>query len=93
MRDVVALHEEMKQTGVWVFGGGLDPTGPNRVAHLQAGDVMTTDGPYLEGKEHLGGFSVVDVPDLDSAMEWAKELARATTLPIEVRRFVEGSGT
>ena len=92
MRDVVALQEEMKQSGVWVFGGGLDASGPNQVARLQAGDIITTDGPYLEGKEHLGGFSVVDVPDLDSAMAWAKKLARATTLPIEVRRFVEGSG-
>ncbi len=51
------------------------------------GDVLVTDGPFVEGKEHLGGFTVVTAPDLDAALEWGRKLARATTLPIEVRPF------
>ena len=53
------------------------------------GQVLTTDGPYVEGKEHLGGFTIIDVPDLDEAMTWGGQLAEATTLPIEVRPFRE----
>ena len=51
------------------------------------GEVLTTDGPFTEGKEHIGGFSVIQAPDLDSALEWGRKLAQATTLPIEVRPF------
>jgi len=57
------------------------------------GEVLTTDGPFAEGKEHIGGFTIVKAPDLDAALAWARKLARATTLPIEVRPFqgeVEG---
>jgi hypothetical protein len=53
----------------------------------QDGDVLLTDGPFTEAKEHLGGFTIVDVPDLDAALEWSRRLAVATTLPIEVRPF------
>jgi hypothetical protein len=49
--------------------------------------VLTTDGPFTEGKEHLGGFTIIKAPDLDAALEWAGKLTRATTLPIEVRPF------
>ena len=55
------------------------------------GDVLTTDGPYLEGKEHVGGFNVIEAPDLDAALEWGRALAKATTLPIEVRPLQWGS--
>ncbi len=58
----------------------------------QDGDVLMTDGPYVEGKEHVGGFSIIQAPDLDSALEWGRKLARATTLPIEVRPFRPGEG-
>ncbi len=50
-------------------------------------EVITTDGPYIEAKEHLGGFTIITAPDLDSALAWGAKLARATTLPIEVRPF------
>jgi hypothetical protein len=51
------------------------------------GDVLTTDGPYAEGKEHIGGFTIIRAPDLDAALEWGRRLALATTLPVEVRPF------
>ena len=57
------------------------------MVRLRAGQVLLTDGPFAEGKEHLGGFVVVAAPDLDAALAWGTKLARATTLPIEVRPF------
>ena len=93
MRDVNALVEESKAAGVWVFNGGLHPPSTATVVRLHEGDVLMTDGPFAEGKEHIGGFLIVKVPDLDAALEWARRTARAITLPIEVRPFqgeVEG---
>ena len=97
MQDVNALIEETKAAGVWVFNGGLYPPSTATVVRFQRGDTLITDGPFAEGKEHLGGFLIVKVPDLDSALEWARKLARALTLvdrpdvegglPIEVRPF------
>lgn len=55
------------------------------------GDVLTTDGPYAEGKEHIGGLDIIEAPDLDTALEWGRKLARASTLPVEVRPFYDGS--
>jgi hypothetical protein len=57
------------------------------VARLQDGEVLTTDGPYVEGKEHVGGLSIIKAPDLDTAIEWGRKLARAVTIPVEVREF------
>ena len=87
MRDVRALREQMKAAGAWVFAGGLHPTSTATVVRVQNGDVLTTDGPFVEGKEHVGGFCVIKAADLDTALDWAGKLARATTLPIEVRPF------
>ena len=92
MEDVDALHHEMRDAGVWVFGGGLHPPSTATTLRPRDGDVLLTDGPFTEGKEHVGGFSVVAAPDLDTALEWGRKLVRATTLPIEVRPFHEGSG-
>jgi hypothetical protein len=92
MRDVAAVNEEMKAAGAWVFSDGLHAPSTATVVRVQNGDVLTTDGPYVEGKEHLGGFSIVEAPDLDAALEWGRKLARATTLPIEVRPFRGGAG-
>jgi hypothetical protein len=85
MRDLDALHRELKAAGAWVFVAGLHPAGMAKVVRFQHGNLLTTDGPFAEGKEHIGGFMVVKAPDLDSALEWGSKLARATTLPIEVR--------
>ena len=57
------------------------------VARLQDGEVLTTDGPYVEGKEHVGGLSIIKAPELDTAIEWGRKLARAVTIPVEVREF------
>ena len=85
MRDVNAVREEMTAAGAWVFTAGLHPPSTATVVRLKDREVLTTDGPYIEGKEHLGGFTIIRAPDLDSALEWGRKLARATTLPIEVR--------
>jgi len=89
MRDVHALNQEMKAAGAWVFSGGLHSAGTATVVRPKDGDMVTTDGPFTEGKEHIGGISVVKAADLDSALEWGRKLARATTLPIEVWPFQE----
>ena len=87
-KDVDTVNEEMQAAGAWVFAGGLHPSSTATVVRLQGDDVLTTDGPFAEGKEHIGGFWVIKAPDLDAALEWGRKLARATTLPIEVRPFV-----
>ncbi len=87
MQDVDALNHEMKAAGAWVFSAGLHAPSTATVLQLKDGDVLTTDGPFAEGKEYLGGFTIINAPDLDSALEWGRKLTRATTLPIEVRPF------
>ncbi len=87
MRDVGAVREEMKAAGAWVFSGGLHPPSTATVLRVRGGQLLTTDGPFAEGKEHIGGFSIVAAADLDAALEWGAKLARATTLPVEVRPF------
>jgi hypothetical protein len=71
---------------------GASPPEHATVVRLQDGDVLTTDGPFAEGKEHIGGFMIITAPDLDAALEWARKAARATTLPIEVRPFQDEAG-
>jgi hypothetical protein len=85
MRDLEALNREMKAAGAWVFAAGLHPTDTATVVRQQGTEVLITDGPFAEAKEHLGGFTVIEAEDLDAALGWAGKLARATTLPIEVR--------
>jgi hypothetical protein len=85
--DVDALTRELKAAGAWVFNGHLHPPSTATVVHPEDGEPLMTDGPYTEGKEHVGGVCVIRAPDLDAALEWGRKLARATTLPIEVRQF------
>jgi hypothetical protein len=85
--DLDALNTEMRAAGAWVFSNGLLPPASATVLKPTGSEVLVTDGPFAEGKEHLGGFTLVDVPDLDAALEWGRRLAVATTLPIEVRPF------
>jgi hypothetical protein len=92
-RDLEALNRELKSAGAWVFAGGLHPPSTATVVRMQGDEVLTTDGPFAEAKEHIGGFTIINAPDLDAALQWARRLAQATTLPIEVRPFqgrVEG---
>jgi hypothetical protein len=92
MRDLDTLNRELEAAGAWVFAGGLHPPSTATVVRVKDGEVLTTDGPFAEGKEHLGGITIIEVPDLDAALEWGRKLARATTLPIEVRPFQGGAG-
>jgi hypothetical protein len=92
MADVMALRQEMKTAGAWVFGNGLHPPGTATVLRVSGDDVLMTDGPFVEGKEVLGGFTIVNASDLDAALGWGRKLARATTLPIEVRPFQGEAG-
>lgn len=88
MNGVQALHDEMATAGVWVFGGGLHDSSTATVVRADGDDLLVTDGPFVESKEQLGGFSVIDVADLDEALVWAGKLARVLVpLPIEVRPF------
>ena len=85
--DIQALNERMKADGAWVFSSGLAAPSTATVLRAQGDEVVMTDGPFLEGKEYMGGFTIIDAPDLDKALDWGSQLARATTLPIEVRPF------
>ncbi len=87
MRDLAALHSEMVDVGAFVFTGGLCPPSTATVVRAKGDEVLMTDGPFTEGKEHLGGFTVIKAADLDAALEWGAKIARATTLPVEVRPF------
>jgi hypothetical protein len=89
MADVAALIEETKAAGAWVFNGGLHPPSSATVVRFRGEDVLVTDGPFLEGKEHIGGLLVIEAPDLDAALEWGRKAGRSIGLPIEVRPFQE----
>jgi hypothetical protein len=84
---VGAVNEEMKTQGVWVFAGGLLPYDSATVVRVQNGTTTMTDGPFIETKEQLAGFWVIDVDDLDAALAWAEKCAEACEAPIEVRPF------
>ncbi len=86
-RNLEELNKEMKTAGAWVFAGGLCSPSSATVIRIKGAEVLTTDGPFTEGKEYLGGFTIITAPDLDAALEWGRKLTRATTLPIEVRPF------
>lgn len=86
-RDVDVIHAELRAAGAWVFGGGLHDAATATVVRARNGDVVTTDGPFLETKEQIGGLSIIDVEDLDAALAWAEKLSAATTCAIEVRPF------
>jgi hypothetical protein len=92
MQDVNAVREEMKAAGAWVFSGGLNAPDTATVLRLDGGEVLMTDGPFAEGKEYLGGFTIIKAPDLDAALDWGRRLARVLPLPIEVRPFVDEAG-
>ncbi|MGE5289873.1 MAG: YciI family protein [Micromonosporaceae bacterium] len=87
MRELYAIREELETAGRWVFGNGLHDASTATVMRLRDGEVLTTDGPYIEGKEHIGGFTIIKAPDLDAALDVARRYARVTGLPIEVRPF------
>jgi hypothetical protein len=86
MADLAVVNQEMRAAGAWVFTAGLHPASTATVAKADGGDVLLTDGPFVEGKEHLGGFTVITAPDLDAALHWATKLATVLEpLSVEVR--------
>jgi hypothetical protein len=87
MRDVAVFEREVKAAGAWVFNAGLHPPSTATLVRVKNGEALVTDGPFAEGKEHIGGFMIIKAPDLDAALGWAKKMARAIPLPIEVRPF------
>ena len=89
MADVQAWNDELRAAGRWVFTGRLHPASTATVVRAGDSGPVITDGPFAEGKEHLGGFTIITAPDLDAALDWAGKLADATTLPIEVRPVVD----
>jgi hypothetical protein len=90
MRDVDALRTEMQEAGAWVFSDGLHAPSSATVLRPRGGEVLMSDGPFAEGKEHVGGLTILRASDLDAALAWGRKLALATTLPIEVRPFQGG---
>ncbi len=86
---VDAFNAELKSAGAWVFAGGLHPPSTATVVRAQGGQVVTTDGPFAETKEQLGGFWIVEVPDLDAALDLAAKGSAACGAPVEVRPFQE----
>lgn len=92
-RDVTRVHEELQAVGAWVFGGGLHDPSTATVVTARDGSALTTDGPFVDTKEVIGGLSIIDVADLDEALRWAERMSQATTCPIEVRPFLpDGRG-
>lgn len=85
--QVDAFNAKVQREGVWVFAGGLLPANTASVVNATTGNVLTTDGPFAESKEQLGGFWVITAPDLDSARHWAAEASAACGAPVEVRPF------
>ena len=86
-KQLHALEEEMRSTGAWVFSGRLPGPDTATVVRISGGEVLTTDGPFVEAKEHLGGFYIIQAADLDAALAWASKVTAAIKVPIEVRPF------
>lgn len=87
MERVISLEAEMEASGTFVFGGALHGQDASTVVRVSDGDVVMTDGPFAEAKEHIAGFYIINAEDLDAALAWGSKTADATNHPIEVRPF------
>ncbi len=88
MRELDVLNQEMRDAGAWVFAGGLHPPATATVLRATGDEVLVTDGPFIEAKEFLGGFTVIQAADLDEALTWGSRLATVLSpLSVEVRPF------
>jgi hypothetical protein len=92
MAELARLNADMRDAGAFVFTGGLHASTTATVLRARGdrGDVVMTDGPFAEGKEHVGGFWILEAEDLDGALEWGRRATQATGLPVEVRPFQHG---
>jgi hypothetical protein len=86
-RQVDEYNEELRSAGAWVFGGGLHSPEIATVVRVEDGEAIVTDGPFAETKEQLGGFWIIEAPDLDAALAWATKASAACMGPVEVRPF------
>src|SRR5436309_12685611 len=86
-QEIQALEAEMKSSGAWVFSARLHEADTATVVRVSNGEVVTTDGPFVESKEHLGGFYIIEAEDLDAALAWGSKVTAAINAPIEVRPF------
>ena len=93
MQVIGVLEAEMKSAGAWVYSGRLYEPNTATVVRMSGGEVLTTDGPFVESKEHIAGFYIIQAKDLDAALGWAAKVTAAVKHPIEVRPFWDGSGT
>ena len=90
IRDIGALNEEMDAAGARFFAGGLEPAAKAKSLRKQpGGEVIITDGPYLETKEHVGGFWILEAADMDEALAWGRKAVVACRVPVEVRAFLK----
>jgi hypothetical protein len=90
IRDIDALNDEMQAAGVRIFAGGLQRAKSAKSLRAQPdGEVLVTDGPYTEAKEHVGGFWLLEAADLDEALAWGRKAAIACRAPVEVRQFLD----
>src|ERR671914_1027306 len=89
-KEMQALNEEIRSAGAWVFGGSLHGPETATVVRDTEGDAITTDGPFIESKEHLAGFYILEADDLDAALKWATKTSACVGKPIEVWPFREG---
>jgi hypothetical protein len=91
-QEISALEAEMKSAGAWVFSGRLHDADTASVVRVSGDEVLTTDGPYVEAREHLGGFYIIEAADLDAAFGWASKVTRTISAPIEVWPFADTAG-
>lgn len=85
--QVEVFNTALKDAGAWVFAGGLHPSTTATVVRVRDGEDVTTDGPFAETKEQLGGMWIIEAPDLDAALSWARQGSAACQAPVEVRPF------
>jgi hypothetical protein len=88
-----SIEADLKSSGAWLFSGRLHEPDTATVVRVSDGELLTTDGPFAESKEHLGGFYIIQADDLDAALGWAARVTEAIDTPIEVRPFWDESGT
>jgi hypothetical protein len=91
-QEIRAVEAEMKSAGAWVFSGRLHDADTVSVVRESGDEVLTTDGPFVEAREHLGGFYIIEAPDLDAALDWASKVTRTISSPIEVWPFADTAG-
>jgi hypothetical protein len=91
-KEIGSLEAEMKSSGVWLFSARLHEPETATVVRMSNGEVLTTDGPYVESKEHIGGFYIIEASDLDAALRWGAKVSATINSPIEVWPFVDTAG-